>query len=1009
MKSSFGSNRKLRILLVIAPLALLIILAVATLGLSSGAAVTQYQNTAVPSNYGVSNQMLYVANGTDSNVKVIDVGSMSIVDTVPVPAQPDGLQGLGMNWELHGVVPSADRSSLYTVGALSGGYLNGSNCDGGCGYHISQISTKTKTEIKTIPLPTAAYDPVGYCGLEYNLNNVNSNYLIAATMNTTDANLTKMFGAPNLGRTPQQMLGGWASVNLTTGTSTFLSTDQNGDGESGTCGIAWNAAGTKGYASQMFSPFIATINWDAATATGTLTGSAIDAPTGSSMYHQETTDPSTNTLYAANEQLIDVIDMNTDTRIATIDMYKLLGATASLHTHSVDFTDAGGHKVLYATVRDYPNSSQASIVALDVSNVNSPAVIGETQGLNYEACGVYADPNKSLYYKASGIISDAQSAADAVYGITVTAGGSGYTSVPTVTISGGGGSGASASVSVYNGSVNAINLLSGGGGYTSAPTVTISGTAGSGATATASIGPVAPFNHNALANDLLFIAGGRDSNVKVVDPSSMSIVDKIPVPDEVTPGSPGNPTTCVNLPYYGCTNLYNLNPGLMNWEVHGVTVSPDRTKIYAQGALSGGSYATPGDLNSTFNVGDYKLYTIGTADKQLKSADSLQQASDPVNPVGFCGMEYDLNNENANYMISTSMNASNATLKGALGGADLSNVRGSGVNEHGGWYIFNLSTHQNVGFLDTYDSAAGELNNESSTCGIAWDASGTNAYASQMFQPFIDKISWTPESGTNPPSGTVTGNLTLTSEAASGGLHQESSDKTNGILYVSVNSGYVDAYSMTTGAAIGEININGLTGSPNVMVHSVEVSPSDPTVIYVQGHDLPDNPAGAVDPDKGATEGGVAVIKIDDVTNPGSSAHVLGIIPDMGYNSCGVYAIPDKATWQAVQNAVKPALSLTKGNVYWASYSDYTNHQLSVDYTVNAAVTSSAASGVQITGATFDRAGVSLATPMPLSLGDFGAGGSASFTLKYDVSSLAGNVFKTTTDASADGGAWTYP
>ncbi len=1008
MKSSFGSNRKLRVLMVIAPLALLIILAVATLGLSSGAALTQYQNTAVPSNYGVSNQMLYVANGTDSNVKVIDVGSMSVVDTVPVPAQPDGLQGLGLNWEVHGVVPSADRSSLYTVGALSGGYLNGSNCDGGCGYHISQISTKTKTEIKTIPLPTAAYDPVGYCGLEYNLNNINSNYLIAATMNTTDANLTNLFGAPNLNRQPQQMLGGWASVNLTTDTSTFLSTDQNGDGESGTCGIAWNAAGTKGYASQMFSPFIATINWDAATATGTLTGSAIDAPANSPSYHQETTDPSTNTLYAANERYIDVINMNTDTRLATIDMYTLLGATNAVHTHSVDFTQAGGHKVLYATVRNYPNNSQATIVALDVSNINSPAVIGETQGLNVEACGVYADPDKSLYYKASGIISTAQAANDNVTGITLNAGGTGFTAAPTVTISGGGGGGASASASVYNGTVNAINLLSGGGGYTSAPTVTISGGGGSGATATASIGPVAPFNHNALANDLLFVAGGRDSNVKVVDPSSMSIVDRIPVPDEVTPGTPGNPTTCANVPNMGCVNLYSLNPSLMDWEIHGVVVSPDRTKIYAQGALSGGSYATPGDLNSAFNTTDYKMYTIGTANKTLQRADSLHGANDPVDPVGFCGMEYDLNNENANYIVSTSMNASNATLKGALGGADLSTARGSGFSEHGGWYIFNLSTHQNVSFIDTYNSAAGEVNNESSTCGIAWDASGTHAYASQMFQPFIDTLNWTAEAGSNPPSGTVTGGLTLTKEA-SGGMHQESSDKTNGILYVSDDSGYLDAYSMSTNATIGQINIRGLTGSPNVMVHSVEVSPSDPSVIYVQGHDLPENPAGTVDPDKGATEGGVAVIKIDDVNNPGSSAHVLGIIPNMGYNSCGVYAIGDKADWQNAQNAVKPALSLTKGNVYWASYSDYTNHQLSVDYTVNAAATSSAASGVQVTGATFDRAGVSLATPMPLSLGDFGAGGSASFTLKYDVSGLAGNMFVTTTDASADGGAWTYP
>ena len=94
--------------------------------------------------------------------------------------------------------------------------------------------------------------------------------------------------------------------------------------------------------------------------------------------------------------------------------------------------------------------------------------------------------------------------------ITVTKGGSGYISAPTVTITGGGGSGAIAIANLSGTSVSSITLLKDsiltvaspvyptpssttgapffeGKGYTSAPTVTISGGGGTGATAVATI------------------------------------------------------------------------------------------------------------------------------------------------------------------------------------------------------------------------------------------------------------------------------------------------------------------------------------------------------------------------------------------------------------------------------------------------------------------------------------------------------------------------------------------
>lgn len=72
--------------------------------------------------------------------------------------------------------------------------------------------------------------------------------------------------------------------------------------------------------------------------------------------------------------------------------------------------------------------------------------------------------------------------------LKLTAGGSGYTSAPTVTISGGGGTGATAQAYVTNGTVLGFRMLSLGSGYTSTPTVTLSGGGGSGAAAAAVVG-----------------------------------------------------------------------------------------------------------------------------------------------------------------------------------------------------------------------------------------------------------------------------------------------------------------------------------------------------------------------------------------------------------------------------------------------------------------------------------------------------------------------------------------
>jgi hypothetical protein len=87
-----------------------------------------------------------------------------------------------------------------------------------------------------------------------------------------------------------------------------------------------------------------------------------------------------------------------------------------------------------------------------------------------------------------------RSQATGIKTVTINAGGSGYTTAPTVTITGGGGSAAVATAVISGGSVTGITFPGDeilgnkiGSGYTSPPTITFSGGGGTGAAATATI------------------------------------------------------------------------------------------------------------------------------------------------------------------------------------------------------------------------------------------------------------------------------------------------------------------------------------------------------------------------------------------------------------------------------------------------------------------------------------------------------------------------------------------
>ncbi|RFM30024.1 hypothetical protein [Deminuibacter soli] len=109
-------------------------------------------------------------------------------------------------------------------------------------------------------------------------------------------------------------------------------------------------------------------------------------------------------------------------------------------------------------------------------------LVGDANDFNFTEGEADTDGNATgyasiAYRGGSGATATATVATGAVTAISVTAGGSGYTTAPTVVITGGGGTGATATATVSGGVVTAITVSAGGTGYTSAPTITFSGAA----------------------------------------------------------------------------------------------------------------------------------------------------------------------------------------------------------------------------------------------------------------------------------------------------------------------------------------------------------------------------------------------------------------------------------------------------------------------------------------------------------------------------------------------------
>ncbi|MFA5795533.1 MAG: hypothetical protein WC980_10770 [Candidatus Brocadiia bacterium] len=109
----------------------------------------------------------------------------------------------------------------------------------------------------------------------------------------------------------------------------------------------------------------------------------------------------------------------------------------------------------------------------------------------------------------------------------------------------------------------------------------------------------------------------------------------------------------------------------------------------------------------------------------------------------------------------------------------------------------------------------------------------------------------------------------------------------------------------------------------------------------------------------------------------------------------------------AVGTTTIPSLNWTKLRVYWASWADYQNRQLSIDYRMGNAGTGSAIS-TAVQASVCNPVTVHVVTQLPLATGDISPGSSKNVTLKYYVPTNVGSFTTTTHATCSDDAGRTY-
>lgn len=163
---------------------------------------------------------------------------------------------------------------------------------------------------------------------------------------------------------------------------------------------------------------------------------------------------------------------------AAVDAPEVAAITGlSGHVHGGNNPVTGAKLTLYSTVNSGTSNAGygGTATALGTATTDSNG--------NFQFSGASTCSGQDAYILATG---GNPGLSGFIGSVTVGAGGTGYTGVPTVSFSGGGGTGATATATVSGGVVTGVTITAAGSGYTSVPTVVFTPTnGGSGATATA--------------------------------------------------------------------------------------------------------------------------------------------------------------------------------------------------------------------------------------------------------------------------------------------------------------------------------------------------------------------------------------------------------------------------------------------------------------------------------------------------------------------------------------------
>ena len=177
----------------------------------------------------------------------------------------------------------------------------------------------------------------------------------------------------------------------------------------------------------------------------------------------------------------------TDPTIATVDVTGLVSARTPGSTGIAAGLD--GVTSLPATFTVCPPQSISLHLSTGPATTFSVATAA-TQQLTADIVDTLGNiASLSSAVTGAGATATAVLSPTSVASITVTAGGTKYTSAPTVAITAGGGTGATATATVSGGGITGFTVTNAGSGYTSLPTITLTGGGGTGAIGTAVLNP----------------------------------------------------------------------------------------------------------------------------------------------------------------------------------------------------------------------------------------------------------------------------------------------------------------------------------------------------------------------------------------------------------------------------------------------------------------------------------------------------------------------------------------